>query len=788
MLSRGLGFSFLSCILQSSCCWKFPVALSACALVFSVGAAAPTWAQNGVVAGVEAGSFEAAQAAFQVGDFDKATTLWNRVIREARAAAQPERELRALVQLSQTLSAQGQWEMAETNLASAWVLAQRSGQPNDAILVKGALGSLHTQMNQPTSAEAALTEALAEAEKIGDTASIARLMNSVGSLRAIQDRREQANESFARSAVLARQLGDRSLEARATINQATLALRSGKTDEATRLLGEAERLALATEDAERVELLSSAGAVYLALAKRNDASPESKSLHLGEAGRLLGAASAEAKQLDNARLKSLALGAQGEVAEQQGRVDDALRVTRQARFFAQQSNAAYLSYRWEWQMGRLLRASGKIDDAIDSYRRSITTFRTLCNCGGTTAFSNYDETVRPLYYQLADLLLQRSGTGAGPQEVQALLTEARDTVELVKTAELSDYFQDECVSSGLAKTKDIDTVLNKTAVLYYIPLPDRTEILVGLKSGLQRVTVPVASNVLLARARRLRLQLQRPESDQYLAYSKELYDWLVRPVEAILQANETKTLVFVLDSSLRTIPMSALNDGASFLVEKYGVAVAPSLTLTDPQPLKAHNAKVFVGGLSEAVQGYDALASVPQEVRSIAKNYEVTTLLDKNFVRRSMSEKITNGDYSIVHLASHGEFGSRSANTYLLTYDGKVTLNELEGLIRPHQFRGEPVEMLVLSACQTAAGDDRAALGLAGIAVKAGARSAMASLWSVSDEATAELVANFYTELKEHPENSKATALQKAQLRLMKDERFQHPSFWAPYLLIGNWM
>jgi CHAT domain-containing protein len=140
-----------------------------------------------------------------------------------------------------------------------------------------------------------------------------------------------------------------------------------------------------------------------------------------------------------------------------------------------------------------------------------------------------------------------------------------------------------------------------------------------------------------------------------------------------------------------------------------------------------------------------------------------------------------------VHIASHGHFDSDSKKTFVLTYDGKLDLDELERMIRPSQIRDKPVELLTLSACQTAAGDDRAALGLAGIAVKSGARSALATLWFVDDEASTMVVGDFYQELHT-PGMSKARALQIAQIKVLTDPRYGHPCYWAPYLIIGNWL
>ena len=141
----------------------------------------------------------------------------------------------------------------------------------------------------------------------------------------------------------------------------------------------------------------------------------------------------------------------------------------------------------------------------------------------------------------------------------------------------------------------------------------------------------------------------------------------------------------------------------------------------------------------------------------------------------------------MVHIASHGQFEGDPRKTFLLTYDGKLTMNALESFIKLSRYREEPIELLTLSACRTAAGDDRAALGLAGVAVKAGARSALATLWYINDQASSVLVIEFYRQLSQ-PEMSKAKALQAAQQRLFADPRYRHPGYWSPFLLIGNWI
>jgi CHAT domain-containing protein len=136
-------------------------------------------------------------------------------------------------------------------------------------------------------------------------------------------------------------------------------------------------------------------------------------------------------------------------------------------------------------------------------------------------------------------------------------------------------------------------------------------------------------------------------------------------------------------------------------------------------------------------------------------------------------------------MATHAQFESDYRRSFLLAHDDVITMDRLEEVMGSRRFTDEPVDLLVLSACQTAAGDERAALGLAGVAVKAGARSALASLWSVNDESTATLITEFYRQLAD--ENGKAAALRGAQLLLLNDERYSHPAYWAPFLMIGDW-
>jgi len=288
-------------------------------------------------------------------------------------------------------------------------------------------------------------------------------------------------------------------------------------------------------------------------------------------------------------------------------------------------------------------------------------------------------------------------------------------------------------------------------------------------------------------ARDFRRGLQKRASHRYRKNAEQLYDWLIRPVRKELEARKVSTLVIAPDSVLRLIPFAALHDGKGFLVEKYAVVTIPAVTLTDPRPFEHVHANLLASGLSEARHGFPALPGVPRELADIEKVMGGRKLLDAQYTTGNLEGEFGGQAYSVVHMATHGMFGSSAKDTFLLTYDGRLTMDRLEELIHIGQFRETPVELLTLSACQTALGDERAALGLAGVAVRAGARSALATLWSVHDEATAMTVAEFYRQLK-IPGASKAEALQHAQRSMIAKPQYQHPIYWAPFLLIGNWM
>lgn len=276
----------------------------------------------------------------------------------------------------------------------------------------------------------------------------------------------------------------------------------------------------------------------------------------------------------------------------------------------------------------------------------------------------------------------------------------------------------------------------------------------------------------------------------YLPLAKQVYSWLIAPLVDRLVATETKTLVFVLDGALRNVPMAVLYDEATeqHLIEQYAIALTPGLQLFDPKPLAERRIQAIVGGLTEARQGFSALPAVAQEVATIKTEVPSQVLLNDAFQKVQLEDEVISLNFPVVHLATHGQFSSDLEDTFILTWDDRINANELSSLLQATQLsQDQAIELLILSACETAAGDDRAALGLAGVAVRSGARSTLATLWQVNDAGTSKLMGEVYSRLGD-PTLTKAEVLREAQLSLLNDDEYAHPFFWAPFVLLGNWL
>jgi CHAT domain-containing protein len=468
----------------------------------------------------------------------------------------------------------------------------------------------------------------------------------------------------------------------------------------------------------------------------------------------------------------------------------AQKYTRSALLIARAIDAPDIAYQWQWQMGRILKAQKNNTEAIDYYTQSVKILEDLRSdliiLNPDVQFS-FRDSVEPVYRELVDLLLQSPIKG---KVSQTNLIKARNALESLQLAELNNYFREPCLVGKQEIDRIVDRTQPDTAIIYPTILSDRLEIIVKLpQKPLLQFTSYISQIELEKILETLRIDLTKPYTLQKVrSLSKQLYDRLLQSFEAQLIENKIKTLVFVPDGSLRNIPMGVLYDGQKYLVEKYNIALAPGLQLIEPLPLNREPLKVLVAGLSEARQGFTSLQFVDREIKEIQASISSTVIRDREFTESNLADRLDRNLFSIVHLATHGQFSSNTEDTFILAWDKQIEIDRLNNLLKKNEQNSSgAIELLVLSACETAAGDNRATLGLAGISVRAGVRSTLASLWNLDDESSSILMSQFYQELVSK-KVTKAEALKKAQLTLLQNPRYQHPRYWATYVLLGNWL
>ncbi|GAB1545175.1 hypothetical protein NUACC21_78510 [Scytonema sp. NUACC21] len=516
------------------------------------------------------------------------------------------------------------------------------------------------------------------------------------------------------------------------------------------------------------------------------------------------------QSLQDSRSESFAFGSLGHFYECRQEYKQALEVTQKALWSADQKLQARDSlYLWEWQTGRILKAQGKASEALAAYERAYTLLEQIRSdilLAERDLQFDFQDVIKPLYLELAQLRLEEASLPSlDKTKRKDQLTSALQTIDSLKLAELQNFFGNDCVLTAINE-KSVDELLgNNTAVFSSIILNKNIAILLSLPSGERRLEwVKESRENVIEEIKKFRQGLEAEILNlvQYnTVHGQKLYDWFIRPFKEDLKREQIKTLVFVQDGILRTIPMAALYDKEQkkFLVENYDLANTPSLSLTAPKTLHRQENRALILGLTEQVEvdgkTYPALFNVDSEITVLKTKFPNSKqLLNEEFHLEKLNQELNKTVYPIVHIATHAQFGTIPEDTFIVTGNNdKITINELETQLRQVNGGSRAVELLALTACETALGDERSALGLAGIAVQAGVRSALATLWSVSDESTLKLITEFYDGLKSGM--SKAQALSTAQRKLIQakkiediNDQYDNPAYWAPFIMIGNWL
>ncbi|MCC5636990.1 CHAT domain-containing protein [Nostoc sp. CHAB 5844] len=658
------------------------------------------------------------------------------------------------------------------------VSQQLISQPDSIVKITAlrSLGNVLQQLGELESSQQILQQSLEIAQRLQLPPEISLTEFSLGNTARVLGNTKDAIAHYENAALVA---SNPLTKVQAQINQLSLLVENEQTAQAKTIIP--------TIQSQLATLPTTQAGIY---ARINFARTISKIGDKRNIAQILANSVQQAKTIGDERAQSYALGSLAEVYEQNNQWPEAQDLTQQALFLAEKIDASDIAYRWQWLLGRLLKAQGNTEGAIAAYDTAVATLESLrtdlVTVNREVQF-NFRDSVEPIYRQSVELLLQQKGQGKPD------LDKVRKRIEALQLAELDNFFREACLSNQFVVLDEVvDRDHPSTAIFYPIILDNQLEVILKLPNQplIHKTSVVNHQQVEQAIAQMRGTIVQPEASNQFQAVSQQLYDWLIKPVAGELKNSRVNTLVFIPDGSLRNIPMSALYDGKEYLVQKYAIAISPGLQLFTPKPLAQEKLNALAGGLSQPPKNekFAPLPNVKVELKLIQQSGVSTTiLLDENFKSTTLSKTINAKPFRVVHLATHGQFSSKAKDTFILAADKRIYVNELDSLLKSReQKRTQPVELLVLSACETAQGDNRAALGLAGVALRAGARSTLASLWQIGDDSTALFISEFYHQLITG--KTTASALREAQLKLLSSPQYIRPLYWAPYVLVGNWL
>jgi CHAT domain-containing protein len=377
------------------------------------------------------------------------------------------------------------------------------------------------------------------------------------------------------------------------------------------------------------------------------------------------------------------------------------------------------------------------------------------------------------------------------------IARVQEVVEAYRQAEVQSALGADCVPPREA-VQPADLRPGEV-LLYPILLQDRVELIYarGSASGaaVYRRLSPDRTadrNTVVRLVRELVASASALSGDGWREPARQLYHLLIKPIEGELAPGGT--LVIVPDGPLRSAPFPALLDAEGrFLTQRTAVVVAPALSYSQPGLDRGRRPVAIVAaslekpvelpaGVFAKLEGAGEEARVAVEVGGAGAR----SRLIRDFRRADLQRALSESKVDILHVATHAAFNGRSDRSFVVANDEAIPLSELRSLISAGRARGDELSLLVLSACETAVGDDQASMGLAGAAVQAGAQSALASLWEVDDVATVELMKAFYTAYRAGL--GRAAALRQAQLKMLADgQGLEHPGIWSAFTLLGGW-
>jgi len=533
-----------------------------------------------------------------------------------------------------------------------------------------------------------------------------------------------------------------------------------------------------------------------------------------------------AKKIQNTRLLAHSHASLSDIYEENFRYDLAINHIRQAVFFAQESNLTDILYRFQWKLAHLFDSrknpkSKDLEKAIETYLMAIETLNPgdpQCICKDENKLSaarmsiynvrkdlinayptgiSFEKDIKPLYVERVDVLLSQAMNPDLPVfERNQLAMQAIDTLERLKSAEFKDFFNDECVGVTDEPLISLDSEHLKkidpyAAVIYPIFLKKRLVVMLITKSGLQINPVKATLSQLNETIMQFRKEVQSQHKEHYRGYAGQLYSWLIRPFIETLKVNNIKTLLIVPDDKLRLIPFAALYDGFDFLIKQYAIAYLPGITGTKPKWLSRKNVNLFFGGLSQAQHEMMPRFHVETDYKAIEHAMKRLVLIDdylnNSFSNKKLFKAFSKKHYELVHMASFCKIGN-NLNEFKMNAHGNILkFQDIENLLGISQKALKP-GLVIFDYSTTESDNWNGTLLYSGFTVKTGARSLIFSLWTDRDIGISEIIPEFYRQLIRTPYQSRAEALQAAQIEILGKSRFNHPFYWSCFVLVGDWL
>ena len=730
-----------------------------------------------------------------MGQAEEALETWRRTEKIYRQADDQSGVVRSLINQAQALRSQGLYSRAVKTLEEVSLTLKSQADSREKTVSLRSLGDALLVVGNLKDSYQALEESLMIAQHLQSSTDIAASLFSLGNHARKKQDNIQAIAYYQRTVTAS---PSPLTKVQAQLNQLSLLIEDQRWAEVHTLSplieSQLDQLPLS-----RASIYAQINYSQSILKIKSDVLPTSSQNYYSgfstkDSAVLLARTIQQSRSLGDKRAEAYALKSLGGLYEETGQWSKAQELTLQGLVLAQSSNAPEIIYTLEWQLGRLLRAQKDINGAIRAYDLAVETLQSLrrdlivSNVVNQDVQFTFRDSIEPVYRESVELLLKSQKEKSD----EKILEKARERIEALQLAELDNFFQEACLQGQRVALDQVVEKENATAaILYPIILQKELQVIVKIpKQPLQSYTTQISRPEVEELLVELQKNLVDPTATKAVqTHSHQVYNWLLKPIESELQKSRVDTLVFVLDGPLRNLPMAALYDGKKYLVEKYAIALSVGLQLLSPKLLVKQQLRALTAGLTKPPPGFSNFApllAIESEFDGISKaGISTTSLLDKDFKKKNLESKIGAAPFNIVHLATHGQFSSRLEDTFILDFDGEINVKDFDTLF---SSQGKTiVELLVLSACQTATGDKRAALGLAGAAVRAGARSTIASLWQIDDESTAMFVSAFYQKLNSS-KITKAKAVQLAQLELVNHPNYRAPSFWSAYVLIGNWL